>query len=76
MLKQVMDKNEAVKNQLARLKSSSGVCVINSNTSVCHRCFTRAAGAQWPTGLCCPGALERRSFGQSHCWTLGTGMSL
>lgn len=38
MLKQVTDKNEAVKNELVRLKSSSGVCVISSNSSVCPRC--------------------------------------
>lgn len=56
MLQQVMGKNEAGKDQGVRLKSSSGVCEINSNTSVCYRCSSRAAGAQ------------RRIFGQSNSW--------
>lgn len=73
------DKNEAVKNQLARIKSSSWVCVMASNTYVKwmhHGCSTWVAGAEWPTRLYCQGALERRLFGQSNSWMLGTGTSL
>lgn len=44
MLEQVMGKNEAVKNELVRLKCSSGVCVINSNTSVCPGCSVASWG--------------------------------
>lgn len=60
MLKQVMDRNEAVKNQLVRLKSSSGVCVMSSDTSVCHK-SCRSPVADW--------ALLPWCLGEEAFWT-------
>lgn len=76
MLKQVLDKNEAGKDQLARLKPPCAVCVMNSDTSVCHRWLHKSCRSPVANWALLPWCLGEEAFWTEQFLDLGEETSL